>query len=55
MKKVLLIAVVAVFGMGLTSCGGHVCDAYRKADYSKYKVDHNKKIEMIQNLTETVK
>jgi hypothetical protein len=54
MRKVIIAGLFGVFALGMTSCGaGHTCDAYRKADYSKYKVDHNQKIEMIQTLTET--
>ena len=56
MKKVLLGGILGVFMMGMVGCGsGHACDAYRKADYTKYKADHNQKIEMVQELLETSK
>jgi hypothetical protein len=56
MKKLILAGVLGVFALGFTSCGGgHVCDAYRTSDYTKYKADQNKKIEMVQSLTEATK
>ena len=37
MKKVLLLSALGVIALAATSCGGggHSCDAYRKADYTK--------------------
>ncbi|MEX1002768.1 MAG: hypothetical protein WDZ35_11690 [Crocinitomicaceae bacterium] len=56
MKKVILGGLLGVFALGMTSCGGgHTCDAYRQADYSKYKAEQNQKIELIQSLTEAKK
>lgn len=55
MKKVFVAAVIAVFGLGLFSCGHGSCDAYRTSDYSKYKKEHNQKVEMIKTLSETQK
>jgi hypothetical protein len=50
MKKVVLTGIVAVFVLGMTSCGGgHTCDAYRSADYTKYKAEQTKKIELNNN------
>jgi len=50
MKKIVLTGVVAAFVLGMASCGGgHSCDAYRKADYSKYKAEQSKKIELTVN------
>jgi hypothetical protein len=47
MKKVVLTGFVGVFVLALTSCGGgHTCDAYRKADYTKFKAEQSKKIEL---------
>ncbi|MBK9192266.1 MAG: hypothetical protein IPM77_12585 [Crocinitomicaceae bacterium] len=47
MKKVVLTGIVGVFVLALTSCGGgHTCDAYRKADYTKFKAEQSKKIEL---------
>ncbi len=38
MRKVILLGTLGVFALGIVSCGGgHPCDAYRKADYTKYK------------------
>lgn len=49
MKKVLLVAVVGVLAIASTSCGGggHSCDAYRKADYTKYKAKKDIKMNPI--------
>lgn len=56
MRKVLLAGLFGVFALGMGSCGaGHTCDAYRASDYTKYKADQNKKIEMVQSLTESQK
>lgn len=46
MKKVLMIGALGVFAIAATSCGGggHSCDAYRKADYSKYKAKKDIKV-----------
>ena len=47
MKKVILTGIVGAFVLGMTSCGGgHTCDAYRSADYTKYKAEQTKKIEV---------
>ena len=47
MKKLMLTGVVAVFAVGVMSCGGHgSCDAYRQADYTKYKAEKKTKIEL---------
>ena len=51
MKKVVLTGIVGVFALAMTSCGGgHSCDAYRKADYTKYKTEQTKKIELNVNI-----
>ena len=56
MKKLLLVGILGVFSVGMLSCGaGHACDAYRKSDYTKYKADHNAKVKIIQELSETTK
>tara|TARA_B100000809_G_C15007774_1_gene483825 strand:+ start:586 stop:753 length:168 start_codon:yes stop_codon:yes gene_type:complete len=46
MRKVILIGAIGVLSIGAVSCGGggHSCDAYRKADYSKYKVKKDIKV-----------
>lgn len=46
MRKVILLGTFGVFVLGIVSCGGggHSCDAYRKADYSKYKAKKDVKI-----------
>lgn len=47
MKKVILAGIAGVFVLAMTSCGGgHSCDAYRNANYTKYKADQSKKIEL---------
>jgi hypothetical protein len=47
MKKLMLAGVLGVFALGVVSCGGHgSCDAYRSADYAKYKVKKEKQIEL---------
>ena len=49
MKKVLLAGLAGVFTLGMMSCGGGhgACDAYRKADYAKYKDQKTQKIQKI--------
>jgi len=49
MKKVILIGALGVFAIAATSCGGGhgSCDAYRKADYSKYKAKKDMKVKNI--------
>ncbi|MGV6860187.1 MAG: hypothetical protein ACWA41_00355 [Putridiphycobacter sp.] len=50
MKKVIVLGTFGVFALGIVSCGGgHSCDAYRKADYTKYKA--KKEIKMKLNKT----
>ena len=46
MRKVILLGTFGVFALGIVSCGGggHSCDAYRKADYTKYKAKKDVKI-----------
>lgn len=42
-------AVILGLGLGIlvSSCGGgHVCDAYNSSDYTKYKAEQSKKIEL---------
>lgn len=49
MKKVILATVAGVLFVAITSCGGGghgVCDAYNKADYTKYKNEQSKKVEL---------
>ncbi|MFT5823814.1 MAG: hypothetical protein ACI8ZM_005077 [Crocinitomix sp.] len=48
MKKALIAGVVGVFALGMLSCGGGggSCDAYRKADYTKYKEAKTQQIEL---------
>lgn len=47
MKKVILATVAGVFLLGVTSCGGgQHCDAYRTSDYTKYKAEQSKKMEL---------
>lgn len=56
MKKVIIAGLLGVFAIGMTSCGGgHTCDAYRQADYTKYKANQTQKIEMVQTLSESTK
>lgn len=50
MKKIVLTGIVGAFVLGMTSCGGgHTCDAYRTADYTKYKAEQSKKVEITIN------
>ncbi|MCB9223599.1 MAG: hypothetical protein R2780_04465 [Crocinitomicaceae bacterium] len=53
MKKVMLAGILGVFALGMTSCGHGVCDAYNKSDYTKYKADHNKKVELVKALVQS--
>jgi hypothetical protein len=55
MKKAVVAGVVGVFALGMVSCGGGHggCDAYRKADYTKYKEVKTQQIELT-NLTKVV-
>tara|TARA_B110000046_G_C13003612_1_gene403315 strand:+ start:2218 stop:2397 length:180 start_codon:yes stop_codon:yes gene_type:complete len=48
MKKAVVAGVVGVFALGVVSCGGGHggCDAYRKADYTKYKEVKTQQIEL---------
>lgn len=48
MKKALIGTLAAGMMVVLASCGGggHNCDAYNKADYTKYKADQSKKVEL---------
>jgi hypothetical protein len=44
MKKLVLTGILGIFVLGMTSCGHILCDAYREADYTKYKSEQTKKI-----------
>ena len=45
MKKVLVGGLMAVFVIGMSSCGGdHLCDAFHQADYTKYKAEKTQKV-----------
>ena len=47
MKRIVLTGIVAVFVLGMTSCGGgHTCDAYRQADVTKYKAEKSQQVEL---------
>jgi hypothetical protein len=47
MRKVILAGALGVFALGVVSCGGgHTCDAYRKADYTKYKAKKEFKLKL---------
>ena len=48
MKKILAIAFVGVFGLGIVGCGHGDCDAYHKADYTKYKAEKQNHIELMK-------
>lgn len=51
MSKLILIGIAAGLLIGMSSCGGgHLCEAYKKADYTKYKVEQSKKIELNINI-----
>lgn len=54
-KKLAVVAVLSVFCLGMIGCGHGSCDAYNKSDYQKYKVEHNQKMRLVQELTETQK
>jgi hypothetical protein len=50
MNKIIMIGALGIFAIAAVSCGGgggHSCDAYRKADYSKYKVKKDIKVKSI--------
>jgi len=50
MKKVILLGAIGVLALATTSCGGgggHSCDAYRKADYTKYKAKKDIKAKVV--------
>lgn len=55
MKKLVIAGFLGVFALGMFSCGHGTCDAYNKTDYTKYKKEHNQKVQMIQELSETQK
>lgn len=56
MKKVISGTVAGFLFVALTSCGGgHVCDAYNKADYTKYKTEQSKKISLNSEKQQTTK
>ena len=45
MKKVLVGGLMAVFVIGMSSCGGdHICDAFHQSDYTKYKTEKTQKV-----------
>jgi len=47
MSKLILIGTISAILIGMASCGGgHLCEAYKKADYTKYKVEQSKKIDL---------
>jgi hypothetical protein len=48
MKKMILAGIAGLFVIGFTSCGGggQHCDAYRTSDYTKYKAEQTKKVEL---------
>lgn len=52
MKKIILLGALGVFAIAATSCGGGhgSCDAYRKADYTKYKAKKDIKTKVISTL-----
>jgi len=52
MKKVIILGAIGMISIVATSCGGggHSCDAYRKADYTKYKAKKDIKIKSISIL-----
>ena len=46
-RKSLILGTVGAFMMALASCGGHgSCEAYNKADYTKYQEKQNKMAEL---------
>lgn len=55
MKKLIAIALGAFFGFGIVSCGHGDCDAYHKADYSKYKIEKQHDQEVLSILKSRVK
>ncbi|MCG8576282.1 MAG: hypothetical protein MI810_15440 [Flavobacteriales bacterium] len=44
MKKLIGIAIIGILALSITSCGGGhgTCDAYKKADYTKYRSDNER-------------
>jgi len=47
MSKLILIGVASALLIGMTSCGGgHLCEAYKTSDYTKYKTEKAKKIDL---------
>ena len=56
MKKIVLTGIVGVFILGLSSCGGgHTCDAYRKADVTKYKAEKSQKMDPVVEIQNRMK
>lgn len=43
MKKILTTLMAGTFLLAIASCGGGDCDAYHKADYTKYKAEKQQK------------
>ncbi|MCG8576281.1 MAG: hypothetical protein MI810_15435 [Flavobacteriales bacterium] len=52
MKKVLIAGFLGIFALGVVSCGHGTCDAYKKSDYSKYKSEKSKKVEVVSKKKE---
>ena len=51
MSKLIFIGIAAGLLIGMSSCGGgHLCDAYKSADYTKYKTEQAKKIDLNINI-----
>lgn len=48
MKKIILTGIAALFVIGFTSCGGggHNCDAYNSSNYTKYKAEQSKTVDL---------
>lgn len=53
MKKAIVGGVIGIFAFGMFSCGHGTCDAYRTADYTKYKKEQLKKVEVITEFSKS--
>jgi hypothetical protein len=46
MKKIIIKALPGFFFVSMTCCGGTLADVHYQSDYSKYKVEQQKKVEI---------
>lgn len=47
MKKIVIKLMPGFFAFGVTCCGGTLSDALNEADYTKYKTEQSKRVEIM--------